>query len=219
MTREIRIPIDDDEIFERMKRRKSDLDLTWEDVLHRGLWGDADLSGERARSPPGPGADPADDLGDRLERQIKHRVEQSLMGTFGGEEAGWHPAEKSSRSYQAEMETLENAEDAVLDFPFLDDEPAYRVPLRVAIEMQAGGVDVEVVALRQGKSVSEMNSFDRAARKQIATALSTGSAVWLTLESGVEEYRVAPVVSWSQTDDGDPTVAEVEIDQVIFDDE
>lgn len=37
MSREIRITIDDDEIFESMKRRKGALDLSWEEVVKRGL--------------------------------------------------------------------------------------------------------------------------------------------------------------------------------------
>ncbi|MFB6268850.1 MAG: hypothetical protein ABEH83_02840 [Halobacterium sp.] len=37
MSRQIRISIDDDEVFERLKRRKDALDLSWEDALRRGL--------------------------------------------------------------------------------------------------------------------------------------------------------------------------------------
>ncbi|MFC5972183.1 hypothetical protein ACFPYI_12655 [Halomarina salina] len=37
MSRQIRISIEDDEVFERLKRRKDALDLSWEDVLRRGL--------------------------------------------------------------------------------------------------------------------------------------------------------------------------------------
>ena len=37
MSREIRITIEDDEVFERMRYRKDELDLSWEEVLRRGL--------------------------------------------------------------------------------------------------------------------------------------------------------------------------------------
>ena len=48
MAREVRISIDDDEVFERMKARKRDLDLSWEEVLHRGLREDPVERGEDA---------------------------------------------------------------------------------------------------------------------------------------------------------------------------
>lgn len=76
--------------------------------------------------------------------------------------------------------------------------------------------DVDVVTVRQGKSVREMNAFDRQARKRIAEELAVGTPVTLELGSGVEEYQVAPILTWSRTDHGEPMVAEVEIDEVLF---
>jgi hypothetical protein len=217
MAREIRITVDDDEVFERMKRRKRELDLSWREVLHRGLWSESDHEAGQ-RGPHGRHPDPVDDdIGDRLERQIKQRVEDSLERAFGIEEGrehwGRHPEE---RGYEDEVESLESAEDALLVFPFLDDDSAYKVPLRVELEMRAGGVDVDVVTVRQGKSVREMNAFDRQARKRIAEKLAVGTPVTLELGSGVEEYQVAPILTWSRTDHGEPMVAEVEIDEVLF---
>lgn len=250
MAREIRVTIDDDEVFERLRARKRELDLSWEDVLHRGL-----------RGGPGDGLD--EDIGDRLERQITQRVEESLGRAFGLDDSGSGaggaggaggtrgvgsanrtdttnrsggqsgspdptspssspPAESSagssppSSSLDAEMETLENAEDAVLRFPFLDDDPGNTVPLRVNLETSADGLGVEVVTIRSGKSVAERNGFDRGARRQIAEALATGEMAILELDAGVEEYHVVPVLSWSH-DDGTPTVTDVSISEVSFD--
>lgn len=257
MAREIRVTIDDDEVFERLRARKRELDLSWEEVLHRGLRGGSG----------GPGG-PDDDIGDRLERQITERVEKSLGRAFGlddresrhrsgssgrksGESrdptpqgspssdspsppGGVDSADRRTRGspragtpaggshgrqspgLDAEVETLENAEDAVLRFPFLDDDSGNTVPLRVNLETSAAGLDVEVVTIRSGKAVAERNAFDRGARRQIAEALATGETATLELDAGVEEYRVVPVLSWSH-DDGTPTVTDVSISEVSFD--
>lgn len=63
-----------------------------------------------------------------------------------------------------------------------------------------------------------MNTFDCGARRQIAKALASGSPVRFVLELDVEEYQVTPKLNWSRTD-GEPTVTDMEIDQVLFDDE
>lgn len=219
MAREIRVTVDDDEVFERMKRRKRELDLSWREVLHRGLWG-GDDSGRGRGHPGGPG-DPLEDLGDRLERQIENRVEESIRAGFG---AGGSRADPSpgpggtSPGFEDEMETLANAEDAVLRFPFLEDRPEFRVPLRVAVETRSGGMAVDVVTVRTGKSVEGTNAFDRGTRKEVAAEFAGGALAVLELESGVEEYRVAPVLSWSRDDRGDPVVSDVAIDEVVFGD-
>jgi hypothetical protein len=254
MAREIRVTIDDDEVFERLRARKRELDLSWEEVLHRGLRGDS--------------GGPDGDIGDKLERQITQRVEESLGRAFGlddrnsrhrpsdsgpksgesrdstpqgsassdspspsggvdsaghgtpGSPQGGAPAGGShgqqSGGLDAEVETLENAEDAVLRFPFLDDDSGNTVPLRVNLETSAAGLDVEVVTIRSGKAVAERNAFDRGARRQIAEALATGETATLELDAGVEEYHVVPVLSWSH-DDGTPTVTDVSISEVSFD--
>ncbi|MFC7057120.1 hypothetical protein [Halovenus salina] len=82
MAREIRITIDDDEVFEQMKRAKQELDLSWREVLHRGL------QREPARGrEPSTGQDDynaiEDDIGDRIERQVKERIETSLENALG----------------------------------------------------------------------------------------------------------------------------------------
>lgn len=235
MAREIRISIDDDEVFERMKRRKSELGLTWHEVLQRGLR----VEGTQARADsgattdtdtgysgrPGESGDVMDDIGDTIEREVKQRVYESLSNSLNITVPDSHPVDSSetwspedSFSDDESMETLESAEDGQLVFPFLDDDSAYTVPLRVTVEMETGGIDVEVVAVRQSKSVAEMNTFDRGARREIAEALATGSPVRLVLEPDVEEYQVTPKLHWSRSD-GAPTVTDVEIDQVVFDDE
>lgn len=220
MAREIRITIDDDEVFERMKRTKQELDLSWREVLHRGLQIDEGPGGryheQTGRETTGHGR-PAteDDFGDRIERHVKDRIEASLENALGVESVETDSPGRSRR-YEREVESLANAEDAVLSFPFLADKPAYKIPLRVELEMRAGGVDVDVVSVRQGKSVREMNTFDRGTRRQIAEGLATGSDVRLELGDGEEEYRVTPILSWSRADDGEPAVDDVEIEDVLF---
>lgn len=222
MAREIRITIDDDEVFERMKRVKQELDLSWKEVLHRGLQVD-DFPGPdpgmgarhgRSRGPE-PGH-PDEELGDRLERQIKQRVEDSLQRAFGLEEGQRPHGHREGQGYEDEVDSLSDAEDAVLVFPYLDDDPAYEVPLRVEIEMHAEGIDIEVVAVRQGKSVTGMNSFDRGARKGIAEGMAAGTPAGLELGDGAETYEVSPVLTWSSSG-GDPVVDDVEIEEVLFD--
>jgi hypothetical protein len=88
----------------------------------------------------------------------------------------------------------------------------------VNLSTSADGLDIEVVTVRQGKGVAGMNVFDRSARKAIAEGLAAGSMPVLELEAGVEEYRVAPALSWSRNEDGRPVVTDVEVEDVIFDD-
>jgi hypothetical protein len=221
MAREVRITINDDEVFERMKRMKKELDLSWKEVLHRGLQIDD------GSPPPGQGSSAQggqdygqapieEDFEDRIERHVKERIGASLENALGIDTHEQSSPGRSSYDYEQEVESLENAEDATLVFPFLDDEPGYQVPLRVALEMRAGEVDVEVVTVRQGKSVTDMNSFDRGARHRIAEELATGSSVRLKLGGGVEAYDVTPVLTWSRDSQGDPIVDEVEIEDVLF---
>lgn len=230
--------IDDDEVFERMKARKRELDLSWEEVLHRGLRREEppeeharrheqhtrEHAGQsrghgRRHDPRGPGAgdrsspaDPLDDPGqfaDDLKRQIQSQVFESLQSSLGVEE---DPLER-------EMSSLEAAEDAVLAFDFLDrpaDEAANQVPLRVVLEASTDGLVIEVVAVRQGKTVGAMNAFDPAVRRQVIEGLATGEAATLRIAAGEESYRVLPSLSWSRTN-GTPTVTDVTVEEVQFD--
>jgi len=239
------VTIDDDEVFERMKARKRELDLSWEEVLHRGLrreeppeeharrheqharehagqsrgHGRRAHGHERRHDPRGPGAgdrsspaDPLDDPGqfaDDLKRQIQSQVFESLQSSLGVEE---DPLER-------EMSSLEAAEDAVLSFDFLGEaagERANQVPLRVVLEASTDGLVIEVVAVRQGKTVGAMNAFDPAVRRQVIEGLATGEAATLRIAAGEESYRVLPSLSWSRTN-GTPTVTDVAIEEVQFD--
>ncbi|SDJ63206.1 hypothetical protein SAMN05216226_106112 [Halovenus aranensis] len=219
MAREIRITIDDDEVFARMKRTKQELDLSWREVLHRGLQVDSQPQ-NRQRTRQEPDVDDhdtiEDDIGDRIERQVKERIESSLENALGIETYRRDRDNRAPTRYEDDVQSLENAEDAVITFPFLDEAPAYKIPLRVELEMRAGGVDVTVVTVRQGKSVDGMNAFDRSTRHRIAEGLATGSSVHLELGGGEETYRVTPVLSWGRDDDGNPTVDTVEIEDVVF---
>lgn len=216
MVREIRISIDDDEVFERMKRRKQALDLSWEEVLKRGLRRggdrvDVDLGGlggisvaggDDYGSGPGRPPRPTDpDFGARLGEQIRQQVQRSLGETFGLEE----------------FDDVADAEDAVLAFDDLDaDDPGTEIPLRVTLTTTADGLGVEVVAVRQGKGISHMNSFPRDARRRIAEGLARGETATLRLNGEDESYDVRPTLSWRTGDNGRPTVTDVTVEEVVF---
>ncbi|WP_313691170.1 hypothetical protein [Halorarum halobium] len=242
MAREVRITVDDDEVFERMKRRKRELDLSWEEVLYRGLTrreagGQSppnDSPGERAGGPvgePGP-AGPRDgehreERGDRwdrfasgLEREIQNKVYDTLASSFGSAGIDVPPrpdAADAPGGLDDEVESLASAEDATLAFPFLDDEGSATVPLRVALETGPDGLSIEVVALRRGKGVAEANSFDAGDRQRVNTRLAAGDAAVLSFADGAESYRVRPVLSWTRGEDGRPTVDEVDVPEVVLD--
>lgn len=266
MARAIRIPIDDDEVFERMKARKQALDLTWEEVLHRGLRetpdeqggepqasgaGGAGQSGQGTGPQPGqrnqhgyhahhgpqgqpghhgqhgdrgrPGTergqvdvdfgsgDSIGDVVDEIKGQVQNQVRESLR-------ASMESVEVAGSDLEREMTELESAEDAVLRFPdAAGEDPRYQVPLRVRLETSRGGMAVDVVAVREGKSVSEMNRFDRETRRAINEHLARGETATLSFD-GAERYEVGPVLSWGRDDAGEPTVTEVRIPEVVFDD-
>jgi hypothetical protein len=115
------------------------------------------------------------------------------------------------------VEDLEDAEDAVLRFPFAEDDDAdrYGVPLRVNLKTSADGLDVEVVAVRTGKSVGGMNRFDRGTRMRIAEGFSRGELGRLELGDGEEGYDVEVALSWGRGDGG-PTVEDVDVEEVVF---
>ncbi|UPV99063.1 hypothetical protein M0R88_11050 [Halorussus gelatinilyticus] len=237
MSREIRITVDDDEVFERMKRRKQDLDLSWEDVLHRGLRRDtAPDSGREAtrnraaddamdrpdQRPPsdtrrrsgreGGRRDRWDALAEDLESQIQNRVYDTIESSLSvGSESASDPGDFG------DVSELERAEDATLEFDFLDDASEYRVPLRVNLRTGPEGIDVEVVAVRQGKTVTQANRFDGGARRQVNTRLASGDVAQLRFDAADETYAVRPVLTWTRDEAGGPTVSAVEIDEVVLD--
>lgn len=236
MSREVRITIDDDEVFEHMKHRKRELDLSWEDVLHRGLQRPDERSPSGSNfgpRDPGPGTrrgfdagegraeTPWDRSGDQWDRfaegvedQVQRKVYNALRSTFGA--AGIDVPEPPA-GLDREMADLSNAEDAVLAFGFLDDRRAYQVPLRVNLETSAEGLTVDVVAVRQGKSVRDMNTFDARTRQAVTTRLAEGAPAALRFGDGAEDYAVEPVLRWGRDDAGRPTVTEVSIETVRLD--
>lgn len=246
MSREIRITVDDDEVFERMKRRKQKLDLSWEEVLHRGLHGERPgerhaFEFDREFGDHGPNGDPRrrrrgahgshgphghvgsewehddhdmwDTFGESLERQIQDRVYDTLRSSFGA--AGIHVPDRPGM--ETEMEELASAEDATLAFDVLPDDRAYDVPLRVDMRTGLDGVVVDVVAVREGKSVRDANRFDTDARKRINTHLGTGGTATLRFADGAESYAVRPILSWGRTPDGAPRVTDVDVAEVLLD--
>lgn len=237
MSREIRITIDDDEVFERMKARKGELDLSWEEVLHRGLrrepaaspgperqrhraadedergWRPEGSGGPAAYRGTGQGGDRWDAMADSLESEIQSKVYDTLRRSFGA--AGIEFPEDPG--LDAEMASLEQAEDAELSFPGVDAEPSNRVPLRVTLRTGTDGLDIDVVAVRTGKSVAEQNAFTGTERATVISRLAKGETATLTMADGVESYEVVPVLEWGRDDRDRPTVRDVEIAEVVFD--
>jgi hypothetical protein len=236
MSREIRITVADDEVFERMRRQKDVLDLSWEEVLRRGL-SDAEESGpdqEHALDPF------ADDFGKQLRTRIRREAtdvqgsrRETSTESSSGTSTGFDPFDTASigeyvsrqiaaampdgpvagEPLSSELDRLAEAEDARLTFPFLDAETAV-VPLRVTLQTTGDGLDIDVVTVRQGQGTSGENRFPNDARQRIAAALADGETATLTLQDGAENYDVVPTMSWDRTDEGTPTVGDVTIEAV-----
>ena len=235
MSRQIRISIEDDEVFERLKRRKDALDLSWEDALRRGLRDSAEPPrGERRRNRshdrrgPDPRPDPHPehehghergrnrrggerrsrddpspfdpDFGERIAHQVLSSVSESVPGFVG-------------ESLDHEIDRLEDAENAEL---VLGEGEGERVPLRVALHTGPDGLDVEVVAVRSGKGTEEMNRFADGARGRVARRFAEGETATLELDAGGETYDVRPDLTWARGPDGAPTVTDVAVREVVF---
>ncbi|WP_232702667.1 hypothetical protein [Halobacterium wangiae] len=229
MSRQIRISIDDDEVFERLKRRKDALDLSWEDALRRGLRDSPEpprtpetpeprAHGRDRRSQRDRGAphdhrgesrgrrDPEDvspfdpEFGERIAERVLSSVSESVPGFVG-------------ETLDDEIDRLEDAEDAVL---VLGDGESQRVPLRVALHTGPEGLDVEVVAVRSGKGTEGMNRFGDGARADVARRFAEGETATLELEGGGELYDVRPDLTWARGQDGTPTVTDVAVREVVF---
>ncbi len=245
MAREVRITIDDDELFERMKRRKQALDLSWEEVLHRGL-----RPPETDRRDRGRGYEPSDpreevaaakqDLKNAVEdikrfrrdisRDREERPGSPSFDPFDPASIEEFVTETVRRStgwlddtdWDEEIERVTEAEDAALIFPFLGSvakDPANQVPLRVQLRVTGEGLDIEVVTVRSGKGVSGMNEFDRGVRQHLIKGLAKEGSAVLQLEAGVEEYPVVPTLTWSRNDRGMPVVDHVSIEEVVLDED
>lgn len=238
MSRQVRITIDDDEVFERLKRRKDALDLSWEDALRRGLRDSAEPprgpqhtpdSRERRESPstgghadretgrsdqqresPGPFDS---DFGEQIARRVLNSVNESIPGAVSG--AGTGAGSTTDAPLDAEIDRLEDAEDAVL---VLGDSEGERVPLRVALHTGPDGLDVEVVAVRSGKGTEAMNRFTDGARADVARRFAEGDTATLELVGGEEVYDVRPDLTWARGSDGTPTVTDVAVRDVVFED-
>lgn len=237
MSREIRITVADDEVFERMRRQKEALDLSWEEVLRRGLT-DAEAIGPDQDQPLDPFAE---DFSEQLRNRIRREATGGAQATRGGSATetssepttGFDPFDAASigeyvtrqitaampddpmgaESLSSELDRLADAEDARLTFPFLDTDTA-AVPLRVTLRTTGDGLDIDVVTVRQGQGTTDENRFPDDARQRIAAALADGATATLTLQDGAESYDVVPSMSWDRMDDGTPTVGDVTIDAV-----
>ena len=228
MSREIRITIDDDEVFERLKRRKDALDLSWEDALRRGLREGLE-SQSAAKSRPERGrygshhrrearggrgneksgrerrgrrdrASPFDpDFGEQIARSVVSSVNASVPGV--------------DVTLEDEIGRLEEAEDATL---LLGEGEGERVPLRVALHTGPEGLDVEVIAVRSGKGTEGLNRFEDGARADVARQFAEGDTATLEIEGSEETYEVRPELTWGRGSGGAPTVTEVDIHEVVF---
>jgi hypothetical protein len=112
-----------------------------------------------------------------------------------------------------EIDRLEDAEDAVL---VLGDSEGERVPLRVALHTGPSGLDVDVVAVRSGKGTEGMNEFADGARADVARRFAAGDTATLELAAGSETYDVRPELEWARGSDGTPTVTDVAVTEVVF---
>lgn len=244
MSGEIRITIEDDEVFERMRRRKDELDLSWEEVLRRGLdvGGDTQGPGSRSHGPTPPGnPDPSQSagspspfdpgFGEYIRRQIEEQIPQqgssgeSPEARRGSSTTGldeWisdhvettiqNAISSVGEPLDREIERLEGAEDATLVFEHLS-EPG-TIPLRIDVRSDAEGFDVDVVATRQGKDTTGMNTFDEADRKAIARHLVDGGTAALRIGDDSVTYDAYPSLEWGRDASGTPTVTDVEIEDV-----
>lgn len=210
MSREIRITIADDEVFDHMKHRKQQLDLSWEEVLRRGLHshGNHRHGGRHEWWNPHMGHERAAEFGNEIARRVQSHVKDSLEGAIPRDPAP---------GFEGLLGSLEGAEDATLEFPFLDESSA-TVPLRVNLRTSADGLDVSVVSIRSGKTVSGTNQFTSEARKTVTEQLARGETAVLRLTGAAEEetYNVSPVLSWNRDSRGQPVVTDVEIEAVRF---
>jgi hypothetical protein len=237
MSREIRISVRDDEVFEWMRRRKEELDLSWEEALRRGLGEEGGSSADDTLNPFAPDFD----------EQIRQRV-RSAMGVAEGSARAARSAEESTdvpgpetgdiggshgdsgpasgepsaptppeppASPGSTLDRLEDAEDAVLVLPGTDDEGA-RVPLRVNLRTDADGLAVDVVAVRQGTGTTDLNRFAGGIRATVTRALAQGDSAALELDDGAESYPVRPSLTWGRDDEGRPTVVDAEVTDVVL---
>jgi len=228
VSRQIRITVDDDEVFERLKRRKDTLDLSWEDALRRGLRDSKqpprapDPSDVHQEPNPGPGRDRSGRRGAEAGRdaggsapspfdpEFGERLAERVLSRVGGSVSG------VADSLDEEIDRLEDAEDAVL---VLGDDEGERVPLRVSLHTGPSGLEVDVVAVRSGKDTEGMNQFAGGSRAAVARRFARGETVTLELADGEETYDVRPDLEWARGDDGTPAVTAVAVREVVFDDQ
>ncbi|MFB6198505.1 MAG: hypothetical protein ABEI52_09615, partial [Halobacteriaceae archaeon] len=78
------------------------------------------------------------------------------------------------------------------------------------------GLEVDVVAVRSGKGTEHMNEFSDGARAEVTRQFAKGQTATLELDNGDETYDVKPDLTWARGSDGTPTVTDVVIREVIF---
>ena len=234
MSREIRITVDDDEVFERLRRRKDALDLSWEDALRRGLREGIESQSaaksrperERGRHGRGPSRESRGRHGRSGPGEGNARERRGRQGRVSpfdpdfGEQIARSVVSSVNASVpgvdvtlEDEIDRLEEAEDATL---ILGEGEGERVPLRVALHTGPEGLDVEVIAVRSGKGTEELNQFEDGARADVARRFAEGDTATLEIEGSEETYEVRPELTWVRGSEGAPRVTEVTIHEVVF---
>ena len=244
VSRQIRISIDDDEVFERLKRRKDALDLSWEDALRRGLRdspepprapstaSESRRGRDRSRGETQRGGRAREDRDGRAredrdgrrgsDTRDRTRDDPTPFDPDFGERIAQQVLSSVSDSVPGfvgetlddEIDRLEDAENAVL---VLGDSEGERVPLRVALHTGPDGLEVDVVAVRSGKGTEDMNQFADGARTDVARRFAEGETATLEVDAGSEAYDVRPDLSWARGPDGTPEVTDVAVRDVVFD--
>lgn len=189
MSPDIRISISDDETFERLKRRKNELDLSWKEVVLRGL---------KKRTMP------LEHLG------IKDPIGKRALEIVDGLTITTPEAEED---IETTIDRLERGEDSILSFDFLN-KSRCRIPLRIGLTTGKGGHKVKWQEVRRGKSTSHMNSFSEEEREEIAEKLGEGRKATLKMERGKIEYDVVPTISWTRDDSGFCCAKEVSVEEI-----
>lgn len=144
---EVRVSFDDPEVFNLLSERKEELDLSWQEVIFRGL------------------------------------------------------QKEGAPDIEEEVDRLESAEDAVLDFDFFDSTEK-RVPVRIRLKTGPNGYEVDRVDIRRGKDVEMMNRFKSHDRDKIAEKLKDRDATNLVFRADKTSYNVEVVLSWGRDEHG-----------------
>lgn len=202
-----RVAVDfEEEAFRRLKQRKEQLDLSWRDVILRGLEekpSTRDLRAGRllAKQWFGEGMD-NQPSGEGITATVQDtdpnaRVAQELERAVDSFESGG--------DLETEIENLESGDDAILSLPGTDTE----IPLRVRLKTTNEGLEAGLVAVRD---IPGRNQFKESDRATTSESLAEGEPAILEIGQIDEvRYEVTPSIEWSRDDSGMLTATDVDI--------